>query len=174
MNKLWVIGIICLFIGVGVYPAIAVESKSSADNTQKEEDCDCQEVDRLNLARVKFLLTRSEVITNILLSKFGHIPEVKEKCLELLDIIDLNRQSDYPIFCYVLAYIIFKLYSAIYWIYKTREELEEWKPIIGWFIALFLTIFEIPLVLTVLPLHLWGAAVCGWPSPFNIPYDIGV
>ena len=37
MNKLWIIGVICLFISVGVYPVIAVET-----DDQVEDDCGCE------------------------------------------------------------------------------------------------------------------------------------
>ena len=46
--KALVLGVICLFVGVGIQPAIAIEPKLSSNNIEKEEDCDCQEIDGEN------------------------------------------------------------------------------------------------------------------------------
>jgi hypothetical protein len=74
------------------------------------EDCDCQEVERPNPFMVKLLLNRVETYTNIIISKFEHIPEVKENCQELLDIINTNRQLDnsliFTIICSILEDIL--------------------------------------------------------------------
>ena len=67
-----------------------------------EEDCGCQVVNRYDLVRVKLLLVRIKVFTNILLLRFGYIPEVAEKCNEILDVIKSNRQLDFPIICDIL------------------------------------------------------------------------
>ena len=48
MKKLLVVGIIVLFIGVGVQPAFAIETESSVDNIEKKEDCDCQGINGEN------------------------------------------------------------------------------------------------------------------------------
>jgi hypothetical protein len=85
MKKIVILGIICLFVGMGFQPALAIEPKLSAENIENVEDCDCQETDRLNSYLVKYMITRLEIATNILLSKFGYIPEVKEKCQEVLE-----------------------------------------------------------------------------------------
>ena len=69
------------------------------------EDCGCQTVNRVDLLRFKLLLIRVEVITNIILSKFGHIPEVEEKCQDILDIIHSSKVLDYPIICSILEII---------------------------------------------------------------------
>ena len=66
------------------------------------EDCGCEVVNRYDLFRVKLLLVRLKVVTNILLLRFGNIPEVAEKCEEILDIINSNRQWDFPIICAIL------------------------------------------------------------------------
>jgi hypothetical protein len=195
IGKILVLGIICLFIGVGVQPALAIEPKLSSDNIEIDgdndsicdysmirfymlsgvvlfwvarsaeayqsgnvflyeffkmlatlwmgralyflemgreyncewteiwdeetisnieyienvEDCDCQEEDISNPFMVKLLLSKVEVLTNILMSKYGHIPEIKEKCQELLEIINSNRQLDkslFPIICAILEDIL--------------------------------------------------------------------
>jgi hypothetical protein len=52
MKKVIVISVIALFIVVGVQPAFAVEPKVSADNIEKEEDCDCKEVSEIDFNRL--------------------------------------------------------------------------------------------------------------------------
>jgi hypothetical protein len=44
LSKSLVLGVICLFICVGVQPVFAVESNVSVDNTEDVEDCDCETV----------------------------------------------------------------------------------------------------------------------------------
>jgi hypothetical protein len=60
--------------------------KSVVGVSDVEDDCGCQVVNRYDLFRVKLLLVRIKVITNILLLRFGHIPEIQEKCQEKLDV----------------------------------------------------------------------------------------
>ena len=48
-KHLLVFGIAFLFIGLGFQPAFAIESRLSADNIEKEEDCDCSSVDDIKL-----------------------------------------------------------------------------------------------------------------------------
>jgi hypothetical protein len=116
MKKIIVISIIVLFVGMVFQPAYAVETIPKADKIEQLEDCYCQEVDRVNIVRVKFLFNRLKVFTNILLVRFGNMPEVKEKSKELLEVVDSNRQLDFPIFprvCDFLEGIIDNL-SAIF------------------------------------------------------------
>jgi len=79
------LGVIIIFITVGIQPALAVERGVSVDNTENEEDCDCQE-DISNPYMVKLWLNKVKVFTNIIMSRYGHIPEVKEICQEVIDI----------------------------------------------------------------------------------------
>ena len=58
LGKALTLGVIILFVTVGIQPALAIEPKLSADNIEKVEDCDCQEVDRHKLIRVNTLLTK--------------------------------------------------------------------------------------------------------------------
>ena len=106
MKKVIVISVIALFFFVGFQSAFAVEPKLSADNIEKVEDCDCQELDSENLVRVKLLMNKLEVFTNIILFRFGHIQEVNEKCEELLEIINSNRQLDKSLFFTIICSIL--------------------------------------------------------------------
>ena len=62
-----------------------------------EDDCGCQVVSSSNLVRVKLLLVRLKVITNILLLRFGYILEIQEKSYEILDVI--NSDGFWDDFC---------------------------------------------------------------------------
>ena len=48
VRKGLVVGIIILFIGVGIQSGIAVETKSPIVNNHSEEDCGCEDVNRSN------------------------------------------------------------------------------------------------------------------------------
>jgi hypothetical protein len=66
MNKVIVIGIIALFIGVGIQPVISNEV-TIPQTFDSEEDCDCQSNGKTHLAE-KLLnrLEKNEVFTNII------------------------------------------------------------------------------------------------------------
>ena len=86
--KILVVGIIVLFLGVGFQPALANEI------SDVEEDCGCQPVSRVDLLKVKLLLIRLEAFTNVILSKYEHIPEIQEECGEILDRITSLREMN--------------------------------------------------------------------------------
>jgi len=81
---------------------LLVPMTSAVGVSDVEEDCGCQDVNRYDLLRVKLLMGKLKVITNILLLRFGHIPEIQEKCQEILDVINSNRQLDNSIICDIL------------------------------------------------------------------------
>jgi len=104
MKKIIIIGIIALFFGISVQPAFAIEKYLSTDDIIVGEDCDCQVEDNINQMRAKFLLTRIKNITNNVLSKYGHIPEVKETCEKVIEIT--NSEGFLENFCLGLGNII--------------------------------------------------------------------
>ena len=73
------------------------------------EDCGCQVVNSSDLVRVKLLMVRLKVVTNILLLRYGHIPEIQEKCQEILEIINPDNPLDVPLICDILLYPIWRL-----------------------------------------------------------------
>jgi len=80
-----------LFIGVGIHPAISVETKTSIVNQQSENDCGCEEVSNTDLIKVERLLNRLEVHIKLLLVLSKHNPELTEEYEELSnEIITLN------------------------------------------------------------------------------------
>ena len=112
MKKALVIGVILLFLGVGVQPALANEVSNTVSDV--DEDCiECQPVNRIDILKVKLLMIRVEAITNVIISKYGHIPEITEKYEEVLDIIDSSRVLDYPIICGILL-ILYNTFSSLY------------------------------------------------------------
>lgn len=77
--------------------------------SEVEEDCGCQDVNSSDLFRVKLLMNRLKVVTKILLLRFGHIPEVRDKCQEILEIINPDNPLDVPFICDILLYPIWRL-----------------------------------------------------------------
>jgi hypothetical protein len=106
MKKIIIIGVIVLFIGVGIKPALAVEPEVSNDNIENEEDCDCQEVSNSDFLKIKELLNELKDFTISVMMRFGHMPEVKEKCEELLDGINVEIPQDNEKLCNMFKFII--------------------------------------------------------------------
>ncbi|PNX50034.1 MAG: hypothetical protein BV456_08035 [Thermoplasmata archaeon M8B2D] len=48
LNKILITGLICLFIGVSVKPAFAIEIKTSANNIENEGDCEWNQLNTQN------------------------------------------------------------------------------------------------------------------------------
>ena len=126
MKKALVIGVILLFLGVGFQPALANEV-SITETSDVDEDClECQPVNRVDLLKVKLLLIRLEAITNVILSKYGHIPEVEEKCQEISENISILKElkeglnpvlpyQDIPPICYILIPLFIVLMTLVEW-----------------------------------------------------------
>jgi len=111
-----IVGVILLFIGVTVQPAIAVNPIS----TDNDEDCEiCPKVKKTHLVRLKSLINRVETINNKFSVISKHNPEIEEKYQELLsyDYENDNTNGWYPgnificIFLwYPLVFIAFMLF----------------------------------------------------------------
>ena len=102
IRKGLVFSVIVLFIGVGVNPAFAEESITTTLDSEK--DCiECQVSEGYNPLRMNLLSIKTKVIANLILLKFGDIPEIKEKCQEILDEINIYYPLDYPIICDTLS-----------------------------------------------------------------------
>jgi len=83
------------------------------NNIDKVEDCDCQEIDSQTFVKVKLLMNKLKVVTSVLSKRFGNIPEIKEKCQELLDNINSNSQLYFPIICDFLQEIEYNISSIM-------------------------------------------------------------
>ena len=124
MKKIIIIGVIALFICVGFQSAFAIEPKVSENIVEKEEDCECQEIDKINPVRVKLLFTQLKVVTNILSKKFGYIPEVKEECQEILnDFNSFDYKDDRPVVCAILKV----LYERFEMRYEFFTDPDNWN-----------------------------------------------
>ena len=88
LRKVLVVGIIVLFLGVGFQPAFANEINTTIVSDVDEDCLECQPVNNVDILRVRLLVIRIKAITNVILSRFGYIPEVKEKCEEVLELIN--------------------------------------------------------------------------------------
>lgn len=103
-----VVGIIILFIGVGVQPVFA--NDISVSTTSDSEDCiDCQVLDGYSLLRVNLLFTRIKAVINFVSYRFGDIPEVKEKYEDIFNIINSNILLNPPILECSLLFMQFTL-----------------------------------------------------------------
>jgi hypothetical protein len=149
MKKIIIIGIICLFVGLCFQPALAIEPKLSSDNIEDVEDCDCQEVDRINPLTAELLLSKLKVSSNNLLSRFEHIPEVEENFQELMDVINSYEQSDgRPICDFLYELLINFAYWSNYYLGKADECRENGQSIlmgIYLYLGLFYYGLQIPI-----------------------------
>ena len=166
MKKIVVIGIICLFIGVSFQSVIGVETETPVVDNQIEDDCDCEEIDRINDIRVNFLLKRVAVVTNILMSRYEHIPEIKEKGQELLANIDSNNQLYFPIFCTLLEnlYYMFLSYIAVTEQF-VNDLLENRRFILAILLGVPLYCFHMPALGSAILLWVIGVSFDCWDYP---------
>ena len=102
VKKALVFGIIVLFLGVGFQPALADEISTNIVSDVEEDCLECQPVNRVELLKVKLLLIRIEAFTNVILSRFGHIPEIREKCEEASERISEIILQDNTVICNLL------------------------------------------------------------------------
>ena len=102
--KILAIGIIALFMGVSVSSAISVDTESTI--VEIVEDCGCEEVSDSDLIKVERLLNKVEVYSKLLLVLSKYNPEVKDKCEEILQVINSNKQWNFPIICDILESIL--------------------------------------------------------------------
>ena len=138
-TKTFVLVIIVLFLGVGFQPALANEIPTNIVSDVDEDCLECQPVSRIDLLKIRLLLTRIEVFTKIIMQRFGHIPEVSEKCDEILNIIDSsNIQWDYPLMCVILISILVPLVAIIMILDKIENGLREVYPNLSTLLIIFL------------------------------------
>jgi hypothetical protein len=90
-KEILIIGIIFLFIGVGVQPAFAVEISNDI-TTEDNEDCNCKEVDNYKLENFNIQIGKLETFSKLLLLLSNNNPEIKVQYQELLDDINLFEE----------------------------------------------------------------------------------
>ena len=101
-----VVGIIVLFLGVGFQPAFAKEIISTISNN--EDDCNCDVVSKSELLRFERLLTRFKLVIKSILMRYRNIPEIEEKCNEILNILNIDKilENPYRLGCKILYEIM--------------------------------------------------------------------
>jgi hypothetical protein len=165
LSKALAIGVIILFVSIGFKPAFAIENKLSNDNTEKNEDCNCLEGNRHHPIKIEFLLTKLKVVTNILLLRFGHLPEIKEICQNILDIIGSNRQQDYTLLCNILENYSNRLESRYLNMENVQNKMKERSPYIGGFFSALMEMYQGIIYYYNELLNVVGYHLCNWPWP---------
>ena len=162
-KKALVVGIIVLFIGVGVYPAVSsvpikttnilqIDELESPVISDSEEDCNCKPVSNLHLVRIERLVNRIVVYNNLLSLLSRHNPEVAEKYQEISDEITALREltnelkpdtdwEDNPVICMILFIILFVLSNIGMRFLYLSEDFERF-PILSNFFYLIYVIFQ--------------------------------
>ena len=144
MKKALVIGVILLFLGVGIQPALANEVSTNAVSDVEEDCLECQPASRVDLLKVKLLLIRLEAITNVILSKFGHIPEIKEKCEKILETIHSDNDLFSVIICGIAGVLLAYFVSLIVIFSSIAAILGEYSYPLFVFFQYVAAIFIIP------------------------------
>ena len=90
-KEILILGIIFIFIGVGIQPAFAVEISNdrTSDNV---EDCDCQVDDNYRLEKYKNQIIKLKTYSKLLLTLSKNNPEVEVEYEKLLNDIDLFQE----------------------------------------------------------------------------------
>ena len=87
MKKVWIASIFATLM-------LTVPLTSVVGASEVEDDCNCNPVSDLHLIRIERLLNRLESRIDFILLKYGHIPEVAEKCHEALELINSDDIKD--------------------------------------------------------------------------------
>ena len=159
-KEILILGIICLFIGVGIQPAFANENIPINRPSENIEDCNCEINDNFDIVRIKSLLNRAErmlnrveIFTKLMPLLYKDNPEVIEKCEELSgkiitikeNIGELNTYWDFPIICVfldILENIFWKCIDIFVMLYEKFYD----YPTLWEFFYIFYMLF----------LHTWG------------------
>ncbi len=151
------IGIVVLFIGVGIHPALAVNNKQSMVNKVSVEDCGCGEVSDTDLVKVDRLLDRVEVYSKLLLVLSKHNPELREMSKGLSNQLaninklydefntDILQQIKHPI-CYILE----PLYVIIFIIWAFAYEISYLALLV--YNSVLLLIIFVPILIALFPI----------------------
>ena len=163
-----VIVIVILFIGVGVYPAVAVKTESIMANNEFEDDCSCETIDNINLYGIGGLINRLEFYTEkcvLLLPKYD--TEIADKCFEVSNGIAMINyyykefvsevsSNDYPIICAILENMLNSIINTAYFLDSIIDYLDQFFPLFGLIAALL----EFPIIfLAIIGYFVEGA---GW------------
>ena len=184
MREVWIASIFAtIMLMLPLNSVVGANEISKNVVSDVDEDClECQTVRKVDILKVRFLLIKIEAFTNIILSKFGHIPEIRKKCGEISEGIITFREeinnlkssfldSDFPIFCKfleILAQSVIAIgYYGLDFIYGILITLFPKLEYIIWYI--FDSIWGIVGgVLTFI--GVFGMIFCDW-GPYNSKMD---
>jgi len=84
-KEILILGIICLFIGVGIQPAFANENIPINRPSENIEDCNCEINDNFDIVRIKSLLNRAEWSLNRVEALTKLIPILSKNNPEIIE-----------------------------------------------------------------------------------------
>jgi hypothetical protein len=104
IGKILAVGIIIMFISVGVHPAFAVNTRQSIVDKASEDDCGCEDIDKKQLDELEKQLNRLEVYSKLILVLSKHNPELSELSEELSNRITIlmTLNGDNTAICLIL------------------------------------------------------------------------
>jgi len=140
LKKILAVGITILFIGVGIHPAFAVDTKTSIVNQQNEENCGCGVINKKDLIKVERLLNRFEVYSKLLLVSIKYNPQIAKLSKGLSNEITtltemcekLKSDSplwDWPIICFIWEEVMLfltSIYEVLIYLIEYTEGLLEY------------------------------------------------
>jgi hypothetical protein len=114
LGKTLALGVVVLFIGLGIHPAFAVDTRQSMVSKASEEECwNCKKINDRQLVVLEKQLNRLEVYSKLLLVMSKHNPDLREIRGELSDristfsgLFDVSADELSPIICDVLWNIV--------------------------------------------------------------------
>jgi len=152
LGKTIILGIIVLFIGAGVYPAFAVEIKSTMINNKNDEDCGCDVKIEYKQVIAERLIEKLEIYLNNKFLKTSSIPGFED---EFNDIINAFN-SDRPI-CELILKINASIYPLVQDLYDQLIQ-HKLHPIRGRIYAFSILIL---FTINIYVIPLWFLLDCG-------------
>ncbi len=166
LSKTFVIGVIVLFMGVGVSSAISIDIKPRVSNNESVEDCNCKEIDSRHLVVLERQLNRLEVYSKGLLVLSKYNSKLKEECEELSNEItilkeELTDDPPFPLLCEKLENIILNMDKIWVSFYELGYSLEQYPLIcymwwkLGNIVEIIVIGMEIPIIVFGLMIDCW-------------------
>ena len=136
LSKTLVMGVVVLFIGVGVQSAFAINTGTSVNTVQLEEDCDCQAEGDVNLVKLKNDINRFKDYIRILSESSELNPLIQRKIDRLSDFLskienDITFGWPFPVICtllfpiFIVAEILF-MFSANPLFFLFYDQIKSW------------------------------------------------
>ena len=161
LYKILVVGVIVLFIGIGIQPAFAVDTKTTISNNQNEDCKSCDEVSESDLIKIDKLLNKVDVYSKLLLMLSKYNSELREMSEELsnqlsninklYDEFNINilQQSTRPI-CFILE----PLYAIIWFIWTVSSAICYYAIWCYSLEMVLLLILFLPILIVVTPIFM--------------------